>query len=125
MVNEKNNEIDNVGLARTILYTDEFKEFYDGLDERVKKKIDYVIVLIKDFKVVHTDFIKRLVNTELYEMRINVGTNEYRSILFSIDHENIIEATRLVILNGFLKKSTRDYEKQIKKAEKILNNLES
>ncbi|MDH6356108.1 hypothetical protein M2132_002471 [Dysgonomonas sp. PH5-45] len=82
-------------------------------------------MLIKDFKLIHTDFVKKLVNTELYEMRVSVGTNEYRSILFSIDHENIIEATQVVILNGFLKKSTKDYNKQIKKAEKILNNLES
>ncbi len=124
-MNDESKEIDNIGLIRTILYTDEFKEFYDSLDEKVKKKIDYVIVLIKDFKLVHTDFVKRLVNTELYEMRVSVGTNEYRSILFSIDHENIIEATQVVILNGFLKKSTKDYDKQIKKAEKILNNLES
>lgn len=124
-MNDENKEIDNIGLIRTIFYTDEFREFYDSLDEKVKKKIDYVIELIKDFKIVHTDFVKRLVNTELYEMRVSVGTNEYRSILFSIDHENIIESTQVVILNGFLKKSTKDYDKQIKKAEKILNNLES
>lgn len=124
-MNDENEEIDNIGLARTILYTDEFKEFYDSLDEKVKKKIDYVIVLIKDFKLIHTDFVKRLVNTDLYEMRVSVGTNEYRSILFSIDHENVIESTQVIILSGFLKKSTKDYDKQIKKAEKILNNLES
>ena len=124
-MNDESKEIDDIGLIRTVFYTDEFKEFYDNLDEKVKKKIDYVIELIKDFKIVHVDFVKRLVNTELYEMRVGVGTNEYRSILFSIDHENIIESTQVVILSGFLKKSTKDYGKQIKKAEKILNNLES
>lgn len=124
-MNDENEEIDNIGSIRTVFYTDEFKEFYDNLDEKVKKKIDYVIELIKDFKIVHVDFVKRLVNTELYEMRVNVGTNEYRSILFSIDHENIIESTQVVILSGFLKKSTKDYKKEIKNAEKILNNLES
>ena len=118
-------EIEDIGLVRTVFYTDEFKVFYDSLDEKVRKKIDYVILLVKDIKIVHTDFIKKLVNTELYEMRVSVGTNEYRSILFSIDHENIMESTQVVILSGFLKKSTKDYDKQIKKAEKILNNLES
>ena len=120
-----NEEINSVGLIRTILYTDEFKEFYNSLDEKIRKKIDYIIVLIKDFKLIHTDFVKKLVNTELYEMRISIGTNEYRSILFSIDHENIIESSQVVILSGFIKKSTKDYDKQIKKADKILNNLES
>ena len=118
-------EIEDIGLVRTVFYTDEFKMFYDSLDEKVRKKIDYVILLVKDIKIVHTDFIKKLINTELYEMRVSVGTNEYRSILFSIDHENIMESTQVVILSGFLKKSTKDYDKQIKKAEKILNNLES
>lgn len=118
-------EIEDIGLVRTVFYTDEFKVFYDSLDEKVRKKIDYVILLVKDIKIVHTDFIKKLINTELYEMRVSVGTNEYRSILFSIDHENIMESTQVVILSGFLKKSTKDYDKQIKKAEKILNNLES
>ena len=120
-----NEETNNIGLIRTVFYTDEFKEFYNGLDEKTTKKIDYIIALIKDFKLIHTDFVKKLVNTEFYEMRVSVGTNEYRSILFSINHENIIESSQVIILNGFLKKSTKDYVKQIKNAERILNNLES
>lgn len=123
-MNDEDEVTDNAGLIRTLFYTDNFKEFYEGLDENVKKKVDYVLVLIKDFKLIHTDFVKKLINTELYEMRISIGTNKYRSILFSIDHANIIEATQVVILNGFLKKSTKDYDKQIKKAERILNDLE-
>ena len=118
-----NGEKNNLGLVRTVFYTDEFKEFYNALDDKIKKKIDYVIALIKDYKLVHTDFVKKLVSTEFYEMRISIGTNEYRSIIFSIDHKNIIEATEVILLNGFLKKSTKDYDKQIKKAETILNNL--
>jgi len=119
-----NKESGDIGLIRTIFYTEDFKVFYYSLDEKVKKKIDYIIVLIKDLKLLHTDFVKRLVNTEFYEMRISVGTNEYRSIIFSIDHENIIEASQVVFINGFMKKSTKDYNKQIRKAEKILNNIE-
>ena len=119
-----NRETDNIGSVRSIFYTNEFKIFYNSLDDKVKKKIDYIIALIKDFKLIHSDFVKKLINTEFYEIRISVGTNEYRSILFSIDHKNIIEATEIVMLIGFLKKSTKDYDKQIKKAEKILTKLE-
>ena len=57
-------------------------------------------------------------------MRVSVGTNEYRTLLFAIDHENILEASQVIMLNGFLKKSNKDYDKQIKKAINILNNLE-
>jgi hypothetical protein len=56
-------------------------------------------------------------------MRVSVGTNEYRTMLFSINHENIIQATEVILLNEFLKKSSKDYDKQIKKATKILEDL--
>jgi len=121
---KEDNESSFEGFVRTVYYTDEFSEFYNSLNEKTRKKIDYVIVLIKDMKLIHSDFVKKLVNTELYEMRVSVGSNEYRSIMFSLDHENIIEATEVILLNGFLKKSTKDYDKQIKRAETILNNLE-
>lgn len=61
-------------------------------------------------------------DTDFYELRISVG-NEYRVILFTIDHENLIEATQILLLNGFIKKSTKDYKKEIDKALQILNNL--
>ena len=56
-------------------------------------------------------------------MRVSVGSNEYRTILFAVDHDNIIESTRIILLNGFLKKSSKDYKKQIEIARTILNRL--
>ena len=49
---------------------------------------------------------------------------EYRTILFAMDHENVIQATKIILLNGFLKKSSKDYNKQVKKANNILKELE-
>lgn len=46
------------------------------------------------------------------------------TILFTIDKPNVIEATRIILLNGFLKKSNKDYRKQIEIAQSILNDLE-
>ncbi|MCA5583005.1 MULTISPECIES: type II toxin-antitoxin system RelE/ParE family toxin [Parabacteroides] len=54
-------------------------------------------------------------------MRISIGNNEYRTILFTVDDRNVILSTKVVLLNGFLKKSTKDYEKQIKKALKLID----
>lgn len=71
-----------------------------------------------------TKFIKHLENTDLYEMRVSVGTNEYRTVLFAIDHENMIEAKNIILLNAFLKKDKKDYRKQIDTALLILKNLE-
>ena len=42
---------------------------------------------------------------------------------FAIDHDNVIEARKIVLLNGFLKKSSKDYRKQIDIEKTILNEL--
>ena len=60
------------------------------------------------------------VDTDFYELRISVG-NEYRAILFTIDHDNIVQAEQILLLNGFMKKSTKDYKKEIQKAQHILD----
>lgn len=73
---------------------------------------------------VSTKFVKHLENTDLYEMRVSVGNNEYRTILFAVDKSNIIELTKIVLLNGFLKKSTKEYRKQIELVQSILKKLE-
>ena len=64
-------------------------------------------------KVVSTKFVKKLGGTDFYEMRISFD-NEYRVILFTIDKENFIEAEQVLLLNGFVKKSTGEYKKLFK-----------
>lgn len=101
----------------------EFDEFYNSLPANVQNKVNYALNIIAVVKVVNTKLIKKLIDTNFYELRISVG-NEYRVVLFTIDHENFIEAEQILLLNGFMKKSTKDYKKEIKKAEQILNNLQ-
>ncbi|NLT18931.1 MAG: addiction module toxin RelE, partial [Clostridiales bacterium] len=76
---------------RTIIRSIEFDEFYHSLPANVQNKVQYALNIIADFKVVHTKLVKKLVDTDFYELRISVG-NEYRVILFTIDHENFVEA---------------------------------
>ncbi len=105
----------------------EFDEFYNSLPANVQNKVNYALNIIAVVKVVNTKLIKKLIDTNFYELRISVGNefgNEYRVVLFTIDHENFIEAEQILLLNGFMKKSTKDYKKEIKKAEQILNNLQ-
>ena len=45
-------------------------------------------------------------------------------MLFAVDNDNIILSKRILLLNGFLKKSTKDYSKQIKVAKQILEDFE-
>ncbi len=108
---------------RQILYSDEFEEFYSSQSDKIKLKFDYVLNIIQSVYNINTKFVKKIVNTDLYEMRIVVGVNQYRTILFAVDNKNIILSQRVILLNSFLKKSTKDYKSEIKLAEKILKNL--
>ena len=109
---------------RELYFSDEFTEFYEKLRDKVKAKFEHTMDIIRTEYVLNTKFVKHLENTDLYEMRVSVNFNEYRTILFAVDNDNIILSKRILLLNGFLKKSTKDYSKQIKVAKQILEDFE-
>lgn len=102
---------------RTIIRSREFDEFYNSLPANIQNKVKYAMNIIADVRVVNTKLVKKLIDTDFYELRISVG-NEYRVILFTIDHENFIEAKQVLLLNGFMKKSTKDYKNKFTKQNK-------
>ncbi len=106
---------------REIDITEECLSFIDAQEQRVIDKFFQLIEIIEELKIVHTHFVKKLTNSRFYELRIKTG-NEYRILIFAIDHLNFSECTRAVCLNGFIKKSNKDYIKAIKVAEKILED---
>ena len=108
------------------MHTDEFEEYYNSLDKRSAAKYDEAILYLETICVLSKKFVKKLEETEagIYELRVSVGTIEHRTILFAADHDNIIQATSVFLLNSFIKKDKKDYKTQIKKAINILNNLE-
>ena len=109
---------------REIKLTQEFQEYYNSLGEKIQQKYDYIFQIISTQYVVSEKFIKHLENTVFYEMRVSVSTNEYRTILFTIDADNFMEAKNIILLNSFLKKDTKQYKSEIQKANKILESLE-
>ena len=106
---------------REVIITQECLEFIDNQDNRVATKFFQLIEVIGEIKVVHTNFVKKILTTQFYELRIKAG-NEYRIVMFAIDHLNFAECTEVVCLYGFLKKSNKDYNKAVKQAEKILKD---
>lgn len=105
---------------RELYFSDEFWAFYAEQKDNVKRKFDYVIGIVREERVPTVKFVKHLENTDLYEMRVSVGNNEYRTILFAVDKDNLIQATKVLVLNAFQKKSTKDYKKQIELAMNII-----
>lgn len=86
---------------REIIFFREFGEFYHNLDERTQEKYDYAFNMIRTQYIVNKKFVKSLENTDFYELRISIGHNEYRSIMLAIDHDNFIQAHRVLVLNFF------------------------
>lgn len=109
---------------RKVIYTDEFMDYYWSLDAKLREKYSYIVNIIETQKVVNEKFVKKLVGTPYYEARVSFGSNEYRSVIFTIDKESFAECTRLLFVTGFLKKSTKDYKKEIGKADRIIKELE-
>lgn len=112
------------GTIRTVYASDEFNQFFHDTDKRVQSKLKFVIDVIQRVYEIPTKYVKKLVEYNLYEMRISTGYNEYRTILFAVDHENIIQSTKVILLNSFLKKSNKDYKAQIRIAERIIKSME-
>lgn len=109
---------------RELYFSEEFLEFYNSLQDKIKTKFEHTMDIIRTEYILSTKFVKHLEGTDLYEMRVSVSTNEYRTILFAVDNDNIILSKKILLLNGFLKKSTKDYSKQIKIAKRILEDFE-
>ncbi len=104
---------------REIEITENCLEFIDSQGERVSDKFLKLLEVMSEVKVVNSNFVKKLTNTRFYELRIKAG-NEYRVVIFAIDHLNFSECTKAVCLNGFIKKSNKDYKKAVKEAEGLL-----
>ena len=105
---------------REIIKSEEFVVFYEALNKNVQEKIKYVLWMMEILPVVNSKFVKKLTNTSLYEVRISVD-NEYRVLFIACDSLNYVQSTKILLLNGFLKKSTKDYRAQIALAKRIID----
>ena len=105
---------------RETFHSEEYDQYYNSLDEKIKVKYDYVESIIKTQYVVNKKFVKNLEGTEFYEARVSVGTNEYRTIVFTIDSQSFMESKRVLFLNSFLKKDTKQYKSEIEIARQII-----
>ena len=112
------------GIIREVLKTDEYEQYFQSLDIRTQAKYDYAIQLMQTQKIVSTKFVKKIEKTDFYEVRVSIGTNEYRTMLIAADNPNFMEAKQVVLLNSFLKKDSKQYKREIEKARTIIEREE-
>lgn len=95
-----------------LYYKDYFIDFFMSLDNGARKKIAYVLDMLKTQERVHTNFVKA-VRDGVFELRASHNGNIYRAF-FIFDEGNII-----LLFNGFQKKTQKTPEAEIEKALKL------
>lgn len=97
-----------------ILMLKDALDFLKQQDIKVIKKIRNNIDKAKETS--DTRLFKKLVNTDIWEFRTSLNRMEYRLLAFWDKTQNKL----VVVSNGFVKKSQKTPEKEIKKAEQIM-----
>jgi phage-related protein len=97
---------------KIITFGNYFRSFIDSVDNSVRRKIDYVLDMLKTQKRINSKFVK-LIKDGVYELRVEWESNIYR-VFFIFDEGNIV-----VLFNGFQKKTRKTPQAEIEKALKI------
>ena len=78
------------------------REFLDLLPGKAAQKVTWVLNLIEDLDVVPSTYLKKLVSTEdIWECRIQRGSNAYRIFCFFDGHSVV------VLTHGLIKKTQK------------------
>lgn len=88
------------------------QEFLDSLPGKVAQKVIWVLKLIQDLEMIPSAYFKKLDATDdIWECRIQFGSNAYRFLAF-------FSANAVIILtHGFSKKSQKTPRNEIERAE--------
>lgn len=95
-------------------YGSYFQEFLSSIGDDVKKKVFYVLDMLKTGEMISEKFVKKL-RDDIYELRVKVGSNIYR-VFFIFDKGNIV-----VLFHGFQKKTQKTPQNELEKAIRLKN----
>ena len=87
------------------------QEFLDRLTGKVAQKIIWALRLLEDIETVPSTYFKKLTGTDIWECRIQYGSNSYRIFCFFDSHSVI------VLTHGFMKKTQKTPKQEIEKAD--------
>ena len=87
------------------------QEFLDSLPGKVAQKVVWVLRLLEDMDIVPASYFKKLAGMEdIWECRIQFGSNAYRIFCFFMNNS-------VVLTHGFVKKSQKTPAGEIERAE--------
>jgi phage-related protein len=100
---------------KIIFHGDYFTQFYLEQTSGVQEKIEYVLRIIRQVERVPKTFLQHMEDTEeLYEIRIEYGSNIFR-IFCCFDEGNLV-----VLFNGFQKKSQKTPVNELQLAKRLM-----
>jgi phage-related protein len=89
------------------------EEFLDSLTSKQAQKVAWVMQLVEEIEKIPEQYLKKLSNTEeIWEIRVQLGSNIFRILGFFIDKKCFIAT------NGFQKKTQKTPINEIRLAEK-------
>ena len=106
--------MDEKYIRNIFYYKNYYLDFFNGLKEEVRLKINWTLKLIATVERIPVKYFKHIEGSSgLYEVRIEVGSDIYRVFCF-FDKGQLI-----ILINGFQKKSQKTPSKEIELAEKL------
>jgi phage-related protein len=100
-------------VRKILIYGDDFWRFYHKQSTKIKERINWTIKLVQVIDRIPEKYLKHIIGTSLYELRIISGSNIYRIFCF-FDKGKLI-----VVLNGFQKKTQKAPKREIDRALKL------
>ena len=97
-----------------LYYKNYFIEFFLSLEDGAKKKVAYVLDMIKTQERLNSNYVKSI-RDGIYELRASHNGKIYRAF-FIFDEGNIV-----MLFNGFQKKTQKTPNNEIEKALKLKN----
>jgi phage-related protein len=97
-----------------IFYKEVFWDFYNVLDLKAQRKVEWILGLVRDLPIIPANYFKSIQGEiGLYEIRVQSGSMAFRIFCFMNNQRGI------VLLNGFIKKTNRTPRREIDKAVKL------
>ena len=101
-------------IRKVIAYKNHFVDFYKKQDDKIQRKIEYVLDMVRFEKRIPKKFYKHLEGSEgIYEVRVITTFKSIRILCFQ-DKGDLV-----VLTNCFVKKTQKTPKKQIKMAERL------
>ena len=92
------------------------EDFLDSLSPKQIQKITWVMRLVRELPHPSPQYFKKLVGTDLWEIRAEFGGDAFRLLCF-FDGENLI-----IITGGFAKKTNKTPKQEIETAERRMKD---